>query len=161
MTAGTPAVTLRRATDADEEFLRGLYASMRQDLTGLPWDAATRNALLRLQFDAQDRSWRRSHPEADFDVALVDDELVGRLVVDRSGAKLQIVDIGLSPERRGHGIGTALLERVTHEADERKVAVVLHVERGNAAARRLYERLGFTAVDEDDFRVRMRRDPVS
>jgi ribosomal protein S18 acetylase RimI-like enzyme len=161
MTARAPVVTLRPATAADEAFLRALHATTRDDLTGLAWDAATRNALLRLQFDAQDRSWRQAHPAADFDVALVDGEPVGRLVVDRDGAEVHVVDITVSPEQRGRGIASELLGRVVGEAHAGGRPVLLHVDRGNVVARRLYERLGFTTVDEDDFRLRMRRAPVS
>jgi ribosomal protein S18 acetylase RimI-like enzyme len=161
MTAGAPPVTLRPATAADEGFLRVLHESTREDLDGHPWDPGTRNAVLRLQFEAQERSWRAAFPKADFDVALVDGEPVGRLVVDRGGGEIHVLDIAFAPEHRGRGFGTDLLERVLAEADAAHRAVFLQVDRDNAGARRLYERLGFVAVGQDAFRIAMRREPVS
>jgi ribosomal protein S18 acetylase RimI-like enzyme len=161
MTAEAPPVTLRPATAADEGFLRVLHASTRQDLDGHPWDAATRNAVLRLQFEAQERSWRAAFPKADFDVALVDGEPVGRFVVDRSGGEIHVLDIAFAPEHRGRGFGTDLLEHVLVEADTCHRAVSLQVDRDNVVARRLYQRLGFVDVGQDAFRIAMRRQPVS
>ncbi len=159
MTAGAPIAALRPATPDDEAFLRALHASTREDLAAVGWDAATRNAVLRLQFDAQDRSWRAVHPSADVDVVLVDDAPVGRLVADRSGAEVHVVDVALSPDHRGRGIGTALLTGLLADADAQGRAVVLAVDRGSPA-RRLYERLGFRVVGEDDVRLALRREPV-
>lgn len=57
---------------------------------------------------------------------------------------LEILNIGVRPERRHQGLGRALLERVLHE--EAKAGIVkafLEVRVGNTPAIRLYEGLGF------------------
>jgi len=57
--------------------------------------------------------------------------------------------IALLPECRGRGVGTALLERLFEILSCRYHSVSLSVERGNPA-KRLYERLGFKLVREDE-----------
>lgn len=58
--------------------------------------------------------------------------------------ELHINNLAVTPEHRGRGAGTALLERVLaegHALGARRAT--LEVRRSNEAARRLYERLGF------------------
>jgi ribosomal protein S18 acetylase RimI-like enzyme len=59
------------------------------------------------------------------------------------------LSIGVSPRWRGHGIGTALLDRLIFQARDSGVrAVSLSVEDGNGA-RTLYERAGFMPVGRE------------
>jgi ribosomal protein S18 acetylase RimI-like enzyme len=139
---------LRQAEPGDREFLYRVYASTRaEELAVVPWDDSEKDAFLRAQFDAQDRWYREHYAGASFDVVLIDGEPAGRLYVYRSAAEIRIVDIALLPERRGRGVGTALLRDLLAEADAAGKRVTIHVERFNPALR-LYERLGF-AVAED------------
>lgn len=59
------------------------------------------------------------------------------------------LSLALLPEYRGEGVGTALLKRLLEEAAARYTAVSLSVSKGNPA-RKLYERLGFAVIREDD-----------
>ncbi|HEU4594108.1 MAG TPA: GNAT family N-acetyltransferase, partial [Pyrinomonadaceae bacterium] len=54
--------------------------------------------------------------------------------------------VAVSPEHRGRGVGTALMERLLSEASGLFAAVSLSVSPRNPA-RRLYERLGFETVE--------------
>jgi ribosomal-protein-alanine N-acetyltransferase len=55
-----------------------------------------------------------------------------------------INNLAVLPELRGRGLGTQLLEVITHEAAQLGAAVLtLEVRQSNDAARRLYERAGF------------------
>ena len=144
----TAAVVSLRAVDrgADAAFLLSVYASTRaQELAVVPWTDAERDAFLRMQFDAQDRSYREQRPATAFDVILVDAAPAGRLYVDRSAGEIRIVDLALLPQYRGRGIGGTLLRDVMEEGDRAGVPVTIHVEHGNRA-RALYERLGFTQI---------------
>jgi ribosomal-protein-alanine N-acetyltransferase len=52
--------------------------------------------------------------------------------------------LAVLPELRGRGLGTQLLEVITHEAAQLGASVLtLEVRQSNDAARRLYERAGF------------------
>ena len=60
--------------------------------------------------------------------------------------------ISVSPEARGGGIGTKLLDRIKHFAEEEGYRTVrLDVIDTNQAARRLYERQGFVATATSRF----------
>lgn len=59
----------------------------------------------------------------------------------------EIITLGVAPEARRRGIGTALLAAAAREARERgAISLFLEVADDNFAARRLYEELGFVAV---------------
>lgn len=61
-------------------------------------------------------------------------------------------DVSVKPDRRGTGIGTALLEQLKEQLRKESVTridVAVHVE--NPAARRFYEKLGFAPLHEERF----------
>lgn len=142
-------LSLRRATGEDETFLRGLYIEHRLDeLAAVPWLAAAKQAFLRNQYDLQQRHYATYYEGAASLVVMVGAHDVGRLYLHASAAELRIVDILLDGGARGQGTGTTLLLWSRALADHLCVPnLSLHVECGNLAARRLYERLGFVASD--------------
>lgn len=142
------STVLRPSTDADREFLVGLYASTRDaELSQVAWAPGQREAFVRMQFTAQDTEYRRHNPQGTFDVIEVDGRPVGRLIVDRRPGDIRIVDISLVPDARGAGIGSRLIGDLLDEARASDRIVSIHVEVHNRAAE-LYARLGF-AVAED------------
>jgi ribosomal protein S18 acetylase RimI-like enzyme len=152
-------VTLRPATDADRTFLFDVYAATRaEELAVVPWTDEQKQQFLTQQFEAQDASYRQRFPEGRFLVIQRHGERIGRLCVgrlpavgDRPGAPagLRIMDIAVLPAHQGQGIGTALVEDVLEEADAEGLPVSLHVEQWNPA-QRLYARLGFSVVGQND-----------
>lgn len=157
---GVPGLALRAADDADQPFLYSVYASTReQELAPLPWDDAQKEAFLRMQFAAQDRAYRESHPDATREVVLLDGRPTGRLYVERRDHDIAVIDIALLPEFRGRGIGTALLRAVLAEGGRSGRPVEMHVERINPA-QRLYRRLGFELVADGEVYLLMRWTPT-
>ncbi|MFF9817530.1 GNAT family N-acetyltransferase [Streptomyces sp. NPDC014006] len=65
----------------------------------------------------------------------------------------------LAPDLHGHGMGSAVLRRLLERTDRAGALVRLNVLRGSAA-RRLYERHGFTVESEDAVDVWMVRRPA-
>ena len=144
----TTTITLRPATDADRRFLVELYGSTRADeLDQVAWAAGQRDAFVRMQYDAQDVSYRAGNPHGAFDVIEVGGRPAGRLYVDRRPSEIRIVDIALLPEERGAGVGTRLVERLQAEAADSGRTLSVHVEIHNRAVS-FYERLGFAGVAE-------------
>ncbi|MEV7559634.1 GNAT family N-acetyltransferase [Streptomyces sp. NPDC089795] len=64
----------------------------------------------------------------------------------------------LAPHRQGRGLGSAVLRSVLARTDAQAMTVGLNVLRGSAA-RRLYERHGFTVEAQDPIDVFMVRPP--
>jgi len=155
------AVELRPVGPGDEELLRRVYASTReQELAVVPWDEATKDAFLRAQFDAQDRWYHEQYAGASYEVVLIGGEPGGRLYVHRGEHEIRIVDIALLPEQRGNGVGTSLLRGLLAEADAAGKRVTIHVERLNPALR-VYERLGFSVAEDKGVYLLLERPPVT
>lgn len=66
------------------------------------------------------------------------------------------LSMAVVPERRGRGVGTALLRQALRSADERYAAVSLSVSLENPA-QRLYRRFGFEPVETRGDSLTMRR----
>jgi ribosomal protein S18 acetylase RimI-like enzyme len=140
-------VTLRPVEPGDDELLYRLYAGTRAaELRLLDWGDEAKETFLRQQFAAQCAAYEQ-YPGRSFQAILLDDEPVGRLYLAHWEREIRIVDIALLPEHCGAGIGTALLRRVLDEAAAAGKAVTIHVE-GHNPALRLYERLGFSVVED-------------
>jgi ribosomal protein S18 acetylase RimI-like enzyme len=149
------SVALRPVTDADREFLVGVYGSTRdEELSQVEWPEGQREAFIRMQFEAQDADYHTRSPAGSFDVIEVGGRPAGRLYVDRRPGDLRIVDISLLPEFRGAGIGGQLVARLMEEAAAAECKVSIHVEIHNRAVA-LYERMGFILVDEHGLYRRM------
>jgi ribosomal protein S18 acetylase RimI-like enzyme len=154
-----PHPTLRPVTPADEPFLFDLYATTRADemaAWGLP--DAQREAILKLQFIAQQRDYASRFPAADHHLVLWDGAQIGRLWVARDETTIHLLDVALLPAYRGRGIGTYLLQRLLAEAAERHRHFRLMVLKVNVQALRLYQRLGLAiAADVEPYWLLERR----
>jgi ribosomal protein S18 acetylase RimI-like enzyme len=150
-----PAISLTPIRPADEPFLYQTFASTRSDemaLTG--WNAEQQEAFLRMQYEAQRRSYLLQLPSAQYWMVRRDEIAVGRLILDRTTEEIHIVDIALLPEFRRLGIGSHLMRAIMNEASETAKAVRLHVERSNPALH-WYERLGFGVVNSGPIYLEM------
>ena len=98
------------------------------------------------------------HPEkGDIRVFEYDGNVAGYAILvwfwsnEYGGNKLVVDEIYVLPEYRGKGISTAFFQFLTAHFAASAVALELEVTPGNAAARRLYERLGFRKAKNDYF----------
>jgi RimJ/RimL family protein N-acetyltransferase len=152
----TTDVRLRPEQDSDLPFLLELYRSTReQELLLVDWTEDQKRAFVAMQFAAQRQHYRREYPGARFDIVERDAEPVGRLYVHERPDEIRVMDLALAPNARNQGIGAALLRELLDEGGRSQRPVTIHVERFNPA-RRLYDRLGFTATgreSEDDVYV--------
>jgi ribosomal protein S18 acetylase RimI-like enzyme len=141
-------ISLRPAGPGDAEVLYRIYASTREEeLAVVPWDAATKEEFLRMQFAAQDTDYHARYPDASYDLITAGDQVLGRLYVHRGETAWHVLDIALLPEHRGKGIGARLMTEVLAEAGAAGKPVQIHVERFNPA-RHLYDRLGFRQIED-------------
>ena len=141
-------VSYRPMTDDDLPFIAELYASTRrEEVAQTGWPPEMQEAFLKQQHDAQHRHYSQHFRDGDWLIVMRAGEDIGRLYLREQPGRLHIVDISLVPASRGLGIGTAILADVIAQAREQGRAVSIHVEKTNPA-RRLYERLGFVAVED-------------
>lgn len=139
----------------DEPFLFEVYASTRADeMKMVGWDKPQQEVFLRMQFNAQRSSYAAQFPNADYRVVVQDGQPAGRLIVDRSGEDILLIDIALLPGFRNLGIGSTVMKQLIAEAVATHKPLKLHVEKFNRALR-LYERLGFSAVGDNGIYVEM------
>lgn len=138
--------SLRAARDADLPWLRDLYATTRaEEMASVPWPDIAKRSFLDQQFGLQHQHYLAHFGDADFlAVEHAQRGPVGRYYLQRAAPDHLIVDISLFPVMRGQGIGLALIEASQHEARRLGHGMQLHVAQHNAAAQKLYERLGFS-----------------
>lgn len=147
------SVTLRPATAGDEEILLEVYASTRADeLAMINWSEPERDAFVRMQFAAQRDYYRSQYPNGDHKLILAGDHPAGRLYTAENEDEIRILDITVLPHLRGAGIGTPLINGVLSRAREVGKPVRIYIETLNPS-RRLFERLGFTVIEEDGLNV--------
>ena len=111
------ASTLRPITDDDLEFLFQLYASTRageKELVG--WEDEPWEVFLRMQFNLQHGQYMQNYEQPTFDIVMLGTTPVGRLYVNRGANEIRIVDITLSPEYRGRGLGAKLVHAAVDAA---------------------------------------------
>jgi len=112
-------VVLRPRCDDDETFLFALYAETRDDVVGFGWEPAQVQEFLAMQYRARECAFAANHPSARSDIVVVDGQAIGRLLVDRRSVAIQLVDIALVTEHRGHGVGTELVTDLIEFAADR------------------------------------------
>jgi GNAT superfamily N-acetyltransferase len=145
-----PAFTLRPAQESDVAFLLHLRETAM--------DPHHRAAGV-FQTPAEMEERVRSHWD-DARVIEVDGEPVGLWKLWRQPEVWWILQVQLMPAHQGHGIGAALIRDLIDEARAARVALQLKVLKINPA-QRLYERLGFEIVGEDDHGWEMRAPGLS
>jgi RimJ/RimL family protein N-acetyltransferase len=140
---------LRPEQETDAAFRFALFCdSQSAGWDALPLTPQMRQQLMRHQFEAQILGYRSAFPDARFDIVMRDGEPIGRIIVDRPGTHLHIVDQAIVPRWRGQGIGSSIMRALMHEAADAAIPLRLKVVPTNAAALRLYRRLGFRPIAE-------------
>jgi ribosomal protein S18 acetylase RimI-like enzyme len=154
-------VNLKFVAPEDDEFLLSVYAASRAyELAMVPWTDEQKAAFVRQQFIAQQQHYQTYYKGAEFQVILRDNTPVGRLYVYRGEEEIRIVDIALLPEYRNQGIGKPLIQGLLNEARETGKHVRIHVEVFNPISVDLFERLGFTKIDNDGINFLMEWTPM-
>lgn len=154
-----PRITRRPARPEDAPFLLQVYAGSRdRELAQVPWDEATKAIFLRQQFAAQARAYQAQFPDAEDAVLECDGSPVGRLQLARRTGAILILDLALLPERRGRGLGSAVLQTLMAEAAAAALPLQVHVADGNPALH-LYRRLGFRPVAREGWHDLLQWDP--
>jgi RimJ/RimL family protein N-acetyltransferase len=137
------ATTVTRLVESDWRVFAILRLRALTDTLG----TGDRQYLEEMAFTAA--QWRRRlRAHAQF-AMLVDDHLVGLIGAQRQGAEaVYLYSLWLEPGMRGRGLGHDLVTAAVDWARGQRARIVtLRVDVANAAARGVYERLGFGVVE--------------
>src|SRR5215510_12650417 len=147
--SNNPGVSTRPVTDADQEFLIGVYASTRaEELAQVPWDESQKDVFIRWQFGLQRQEYDTRFPDARYEVILVDGVPAGRIWVGTDDTQIRLLDIALLPEFQNRGAGAYLLRQLIDEAKRAQKPLRHMVFMLNENAHRFYERLGFVEIED-------------
>ena len=153
------AITLRDALEEDEAFLREVYACTRaQEMALVPWNDEQRAAFLRMQFDGQHSYYHGQFPDADYKIILENTEPIGRIYVHRT-EEIRVLDITILPAYRNRGLGSELIRELLAEGSRAGKSVSIWVERFNPS-RNLFDRLGFSQIQEDGYNLLLECGPA-
>lgn len=146
--AARHGVAYRHETEEDRGFLMRLYRSAREaELARTLWSEEEKQAFTAMQFRAQRSHYRQHYPDALWLIIEAAGQPAGRLYLERWEKEHRIIDVALLPERRGQGLGGAILRDLQGEAAEQGKPVGIHVEKENPAMT-LYRRLGFRKTED-------------
>jgi len=143
-------IMLGALNESDHEALFQVFVDSREDLSAVVagWDEFNKDTFLRIQFQAQQKQYHNSFPDARFEVIVTEDNIIGHIYVASINDELRLVDVNLLPLFRNRGIGSALLRDLLDEGEYSNKRVTLHVQENNQAAH-LYRNLGFLQLGEN------------
>lgn len=147
---------LRPERDGDEDFRFELFCNSRPpewQMAG--FDPNLLRHLMRQQFQAQTVGYRAQFPSARFDIIELDGAPIGRIVVNRPGGFVHIIDQAIVPDLRGRGVGASIMKSLMDEAAQSGIPVRLKVASDNDPSMRLYLRLGFAVIDRTEMYLEM------
>jgi ribosomal protein S18 acetylase RimI-like enzyme len=133
-------IELRPATADDFDFLYRLHRAALKEYIAQTW--------------GWDEGWQQRYFEQHFDPAASQviqfkKRDAGVVSVVECEGEIFLANIAVTPDLQGQGIGTSVIQQVLDEAKRSGKPVVLRVLKVNPA-RRLYERLGFSATGENE-----------
>jgi ribosomal protein S18 acetylase RimI-like enzyme len=152
---------LRPEREEDRDFRYRLFCDTRQPEFALMLPPPVYQQVMAQQFHAQTVSYRTDFPQARFDIVELDGIAIGRVVVDRPGTMIHIVDQAIVPHWRGRGIGTAIMRAIMDDAAGAGLPVQLEVDSENDPTFRLYRRLGFVTIETAPFYLRLEWRPAA
>lgn len=127
----------------------------RERFAMLPPDAAAH--LANAQAGIKLASYAAQFPTAQCFRIEAADGVAGSLIVDAQPSGVELVDIAITADHRGRGLGTAGVEHTIALAGGRPVRLTVWWE--DAAAVRLYQRLGFRAETDEPGYIPMTHTP--
>jgi ribosomal protein S18 acetylase RimI-like enzyme len=147
---GMVAIRPAAGGPSEEAFSYLLFACNRvAEMALMPISQSDREFLLQVQFRSMNETYRRSFPNARYDIVELDRWAVGRIVSEIQSDCVYFIDFALLPQAQGLRIGTIVLAAVLEEPRRLGLAARLRLFSHNLAARRLYNQLGFTVIGEE------------
>jgi len=141
--SNNPVVVLRRATNADIEFVNDLSFKIMDSVVAIAWNG-------RFRWE----SWFNDSAEAIHDdihmffIVRAEEENVGYLWMNEEHTTLWITAILLKEQWQRQGIGDQIIRRLIKECkNSGKEAIELGVQQNNQSALDFYSKIGFVKYD--------------
>lgn len=142
-------ISPRLATPQDEPFLRQLFYTVRApEFQAAGMSPEQLETFLAQQYHAMRTYYAQAYPETEYQILEHRGTAIGYEALQTTH-ELHLIDIALVPEYRNQGIGTNRMRRLQSRATDVGKSLVLSVEVFNPA-KRLYERLGFSVIEESE-----------
>jgi ribosomal protein S18 acetylase RimI-like enzyme len=150
---------LRPATPQDEPLLFELFAAEKvAEFAAIGLTEAQYRPLLEMQYRARAIGYSEQHPGAKSWIIVLEQAAevtsVGQYLLVKTPQGSRIVDLAVLPQYRGQRIATQVLQQLAQQSAAAGEVLSLRVMKGNQAIR-LYARLGFDVVNEDEISYEM------
>jgi ribosomal protein S18 acetylase RimI-like enzyme len=145
-------ITIRPATQSDFDFLFHLMCLTMKDYVAATtgWDEVKEKETFTKYFDFSTYQ---------ISVIVLDGNDIGYLKIQRMNGDIFLANLHVHPDYQNQGIGARILKSLLAEAEQEGVSVSLKVLKVNQAARRFYERFGFSIEEEAETYYLMRALP--
>jgi ribosomal protein S18 acetylase RimI-like enzyme len=145
-------VTVRPATQSDFDFLFHLVCLTMKEYVAATtgWDERREKEIFTRYFDFSTYQ---------ISVIVLDGSNIGYLKTERMEREIFLANLHVHPDYQNRGIGSSLLKSLLLKAKQQGVSVSLKVLKVDHAARRLYERFGFSIEEEAEDYYLMRALP--
>lgn len=141
---------IRKAVKEDESRIRELFIEMLQTIYANNNFAGYERGYLDKFFDNHD-DW--------ICVAEAEGSVIAYLSIEVHNEQEKFIyldDLSVSENYRNKGIGTQLIKTAEKFAEATNIhRIILHVEKSNTSAFKLYERLGYSIMNDENTRFRM------
>ncbi len=111
------------------------------------------DSLLRQQFKAQQTGYNAQFPNQENHAIVIDNKVVGSLVLEARARGVLIVDFFLIPDCRGKGIAAHVIRRTQESCAAINRHLLARVMKSNNQAMAFYSHCGFVPVLQDDLSI--------
>jgi ribosomal protein S18 acetylase RimI-like enzyme len=147
-------LSCRTETSEDEPFIRRLMIETLTDQLGAwSWPDGVREPLLDAQSRVRRQGFRASAGDKPGTIAVINDEPVAWYIAVELPGEIRLLNLVVARERRGKGIGSAVLRKLVMASK----TVTLSVAINNQRALDLYTRMGFRRAGDDGVHYFMER----
>jgi len=132
-------LTYRKATQTDIDYLLRLRKqTMNEHLINSGMDVSEENHLKRIMYQFDNAK-----------IIYLNAKKIGLLKVSESQNKIEIIQFQIDPKYQQKGIGQIIIKSIIKKSSKKKLPVILSVLKVNKA-KRLYERIGFNIIEENE-----------
>ena len=131
-------IGFRTAKEQDIDFLYALHVATMKEYVDKTWG---------WDDGFQEKVFRKRYVPAEIQIIMFAGNEMGMLSVEERDDDVFLRALEIHPEYQGKGIGTAIVNKIISDGTQKMNPIRLQVLKVNPA-RRLYDRLGFSVVEE-------------